>query len=84
MFIATQLPSIRDLSRIYIPEVCLTDPLAPFTDTSSVVGGTIVAWEWNFGDPNANAGNPNTSVLQNPTHWYTVVGPYTSAADCNQ
>ena len=60
------------------PEVCLTDPLATFTDTSSVVGGTIVAWEWNFGDPNANAGNPNTSVLQNPTHRYTVVGPYTA------
>lgn len=60
------------------PEVCLTDPMAPFTDTSTVAGGTIVAWEWNFGDPNANAGNPNTSTLQNPTHRYTVVGPYTA------
>lgn len=60
------------------PEVCLTDPMAPFTDTSTVAGGTIVAWEWNFGDPNANAGNPNTSTLQNPTHRYTVIGPYTA------
>ena len=60
------------------PEVCLTDPNAPFTDTSSVAGGTITAWQWNFGDPNANAGNPNTSVLQNPTHSYGIVGPYTA------
>ncbi len=60
------------------PEVCLTDPNAPFIDTSSVVGGSITGWQWNFGDPNANAGNPNTSIIQNPTHWYTVVGPYTA------
>lgn len=60
------------------PEVCMTDPNAPFIDTSRVAGGTITAWEWNFGDPNANAGNPNTSLLQNPTHWYTLVGPYTA------
>jgi gliding motility-associated-like protein len=58
------------------PEVCLTDPNAPFIDTSRVAGGTITGWQWNFGDPNANAGNPNTAVTQNPTHWYTVVGPY--------
>lgn len=60
------------------PEVCLSDPNAPFIDTSSVAGGTITGWQWNFGDPNANAGNPNTAVTQNPTHWYTVVGPYTA------
>ncbi len=60
------------------PEVCLTDPQAPFIDTSSVAGGIIVAWEWNFGDPNANAGNPNTSTLQNPTHRYSITGSYTA------
>lgn len=60
------------------PEVCLTDVNAPFTDTSKVANGNITAWEWNFGDPNANAGNPNTSTLQNPTHHYTVVGTYTA------
>jgi gliding motility-associated-like protein len=59
------------------PEVCLTDPAAPFTDTSSVVTGTIVGWDWNFGDPNATSGNPNTSTLRNPTHRYSVVGNYT-------
>ena len=60
------------------PEVCLTDPSAPFIDTSKISTGNIVAWQWNFGDANANAGNPNTSALQNPTHRYTVVGNYTA------
>ena len=60
------------------PEVCLTDPAAPFIDTSKISTGSIAAWQWNFGDPNANAGNPNSSTLQNPTHRYTVVGNYTA------
>ena len=60
------------------PEVCLTDPSAPFIDTSKISTGSIAAWQWNFGDANANAGNPNISTLQNPTHRYTVVGNYTS------
>ncbi|MBI5372271.1 MAG: PKD domain-containing protein [Sphingobacteriales bacterium] len=67
----------RPLAGFISPEVCLTDPFAPFIDTSRVAAGSIVAWEWNFGDPNANAGNPNTSVLQHPFHRYSVVGPYT-------
>lgn len=58
------------------PEICLADPFAPFIDTSKIVSGSIVGWKWNFGDPNANAGNPNISNLQNPSHRYTVVGPY--------
>jgi len=60
------------------PEICLTDPFAPFIDTSRISTGSIAGWQWNFGDPNANAGNPNTSALQNPTHRYTVVGNYTA------
>lgn len=61
------------------PEVCLTDPSAPFIDTSKISAGNIAAWQWNFGDLNANAGNPNTSILQNPTHRYSVVGNYTAS-----
>ena len=60
------------------PQVCLSDPAAPFVDTSKISTGSITGWLWNFGDPNANAGNPNTSTLQNPTHRYTVVGNYTA------
>jgi gliding motility-associated-like protein len=60
------------------PVICVNDVLAPFTDTSRIAAGTITGWDWNFGDPNANAGNPNVSTLQNPTHQYTVAGTYTA------
>jgi PKD repeat protein len=40
-----------------------------FTDNSTVSGGSITAWLWNFGDG-------NSSTLQHPTHTYTSVsGP---------
>lgn len=66
----------RPLAGYIIPEVCLSDTYAQFTDSSKVLNGTISAWYWNFGDANANAGNPNTSSAQNPTHSYTAVGNY--------
>ena len=50
---------------------CLADSTATFTDASSVTDGQSFTWLWNFGNPNANASNPNTSVLQNPTHKYS-------------
>jgi gliding motility-associated-like protein len=62
-----------------IPDVCLNDTYAQFTDTSSVATpSTITAWLWNFGDANATPpNNANTSTLQNPLHSYTAVGSYT-------
>ena len=57
-----------------------------FTDNSSAPGSTIVAWNWNFGDPASGANN--TSTLQNPTHVFSGPGTYTvtlnvtSAAGC--
>jgi len=61
-----------------IPEVCLNDTYAQFTDTSSVATpSNITAWLWNFGDANATPpNNANTSTLQNPPHSYTAVGSY--------
>ncbi len=41
-----------------------------FTDASLDNGGTIVGWEWNFGDG-------SISTQQNPTHRYDSVGFYT-------
>lgn len=42
-----------------------------FTDLTQVpVGGSITAWQWDFGD-----GSP-TSNLQNPSHVYTTPGNY--------
>jgi gliding motility-associated-like protein len=40
-----------------------------FTDTSKVSTGSLVAWQWDFGDG-------TTSVLQNPVHLYTASGTY--------
>jgi gliding motility-associated-like protein len=55
------------------PEACLADAFAQFTDTSTVVGGTIVQWSWDFGD-----GTPlftgTTLAYKNPLHAYTTVG----------
>jgi gliding motility-associated-like protein len=60
------------------PEACLNDVGAQFTDTSSVTPGSITGWQWDFGDANATAGNPNTSNIQNATHHYTAAGSYTA------
>ncbi len=58
-----------------LPEVCLLDPFAQFTDTSKAVApATITGWQWNFGDPGSGAGN--TSTVQNPQHTYSAVGNY--------
>lgn len=76
----------RPQAGFIIPEVCLSDTYAQFLDTSKIAVGTIVAWNWNFGDP--ASGPLNTSTLQNPQHSYSAVGPYnvqlivTSALGC--
>lgn len=74
-----------------LPDNCLNDPFVQFTDTSSIIDGTEsqFSYLWNFGDPNANAGNPNTSTSKNPQHRYSAVGNYnvtltiTSGAGCS-
>jgi PKD repeat protein len=53
-------------------EAC-EDMEVQFTDNSfENGGGTIVSWQWNFGDP--LSGINNTSDLQNPTHTFTAAG----------
>jgi gliding motility-associated-like protein len=61
-----------------LPEICLLDPTAPFDDLSTIADGTEVnfTYAWTFGDPNANAGNPNTAFIKNPTHKYINTGRY--------
>jgi gliding motility-associated-like protein len=44
--------------------------LVTFTNTTNIPDGQGVTWLWNFGDPNANGSNPNTSTLQSPSHNY--------------
>ncbi|MCX6267850.1 MAG: PKD domain-containing protein, partial [Bacteroidetes bacterium] len=45
-----------------------------FTDQSTVLIGSLVRWEWNFGDP--GTGLMNTSLMQNPTHVFSASGTY--------
>ncbi len=61
-----------------LPQSCLNDPYSQFTDSSTISDGTQsqFVYLWNFGDPNANGANPNTSTQQNPRHKYTATGPY--------
>lgn len=42
---------------------------AAFTDLSTMNPGTLLGWNWTFGDT-------NTSALQNPTHTYDSAGTY--------
>lgn len=68
------------------PAVSFTNNAAGCLDVSGLVqfsgsatttdAQTISSWAWNFGDPNATPGNPNTSTLQNPSHNYQQ-GTYT-------
>lgn len=48
-----------------------------FTGTTTVPDAQTLSYTWDFGDANANASNPNTSALANPTHNYTIYGTYT-------
>lgn len=46
---------------------------AYFSDSSTVVNGTIVKWTWNFGDPSSGS---NTSGTKSPEHCYNTPGFY--------
>lgn len=62
-----------------LPEICLADPFAFFYDSTTIADGTQgqFTYQWNFGDPNANATFPNVSTQKDPTHKYQAAGPYT-------
>jgi gliding motility-associated-like protein len=73
-----------------LPDICLADAVAKFRDKSTIADNSENAFTylWNFGDANANAGNPNTSALKEPTHKYTKADNYivtltiTAASGC--
>ncbi|MDQ6609335.1 MAG: PKD domain-containing protein, partial [Bacteroidota bacterium] len=64
-----------------MPGNCINDPITQFIDTSTIADGSqgLFSYQWNFGDQNANAGNPNTSVTKNAMHKYTATGNYNVA-----
>jgi PKD repeat protein len=63
------------------PEADFSSPLTncggpvQFYDSSSVTGGTITEWMWNFGDP--ASGVNDTSTMQDPMHTFSGSGTYT-------
>lgn len=61
-----------------LPEVCLNDAFAEFTNTTTITDNSLnqVTWLWNFGDPNAGTGNLNTSTLLNGRHRYSAADNY--------
>ncbi|MBU8934013.1 MAG: PKD domain-containing protein [candidate division Zixibacteria bacterium] len=59
----TNDPPIADFS------FTTTDLTADFTDLSTDSDGSVVGWDWNFGDG-------STSTAQNPSHTYGTDGTY--------
>jgi gliding motility-associated-like protein len=59
-----------------LPDAC-EDDFAQFTDQSTIADATEAdfAYEWNFGDPNATAGNANIAHEKNPKHQF-LAGNY--------
>ncbi len=62
-----------------LPAICLNDVYAQFNDKSTIADGSEATFTylWNFGDPNADPANPNTSTDQNPKHKYSQASNYT-------
>ena len=60
-----------------LPKVCLNDPFASFTATAfSPDSNKVFTFLWNFGDPNADAAQPNIGVGVTATHKYKVSQQY--------
>jgi len=61
-----------------MPEICLTDAIAQFYDSSYTSDNASLpfTYQWNFGDPNAGPGNSNSSTGQNPAHHYSAAAHY--------
>lgn len=72
----TDLP----IANFTMPDICLTDAVATFTNTSVNSPGSqgALTYLWDFGDGYLNAGNlsSNRSSDQNATHTYTVAASY--------
>jgi gliding motility-associated-like protein len=64
------------VAHFLLPDVCLNDAFANFTDSSYFKETTTatLSYAWTFGD--ASSGSQNNSALQNPKHKYTATGNY--------
>ena len=56
---------------------CRQSDTISFTNTSTIAGGTITGYQWNYGDPASGASNISASATATPgMHAYTVLGKY--------
>jgi gliding motility-associated-like protein len=61
-----------------LPEVCLNDAFANFTDASKIADNNelLFLYKWKFGDAKATVANPDSSTQKNPKHSYSATGIY--------
>ena len=61
---------------------CLPNGKVDFKNSTTLNGSPFGSgnwqWLWNFGDPSADASNPNTSVISDPSHTYNSQNPAVS------
>lgn len=69
IFGVEQSISIPYANFTYAPENPTNTTIIHFTDTSTVINGTIISWWWDFGDY-------TYSDVQNPNHCYYIDGDY--------
>ncbi len=70
----------KPISNFGYPDHYCAGSIIHFRDSSiSLTPGTYINhWKWDFGDPSAGVGNPNTDTTQNPSHVYNNLGTYTA------
>ncbi len=62
-------PAIGSPSAAFVTNANCSSLNVQFTDQSTITGGVITSYAWDFGDG-------TTSALQNPTHPYSATGDY--------
>lgn len=63
----------KPVGDFFFTTACINDPTI-FTDQSTISNGSVIAWRWDFDDP--NTGTANISNTQNPTHTFSDAGTY--------
>lgn len=75
-FPAIVVAGAKPVVNFILPAVCLLDASANFINSTTISDTSTLNYLWNFDDPNATPGNPNTSTLVNPTHQYSLAAVY--------
>lgn len=74
---ATYIFIVPAVASISYRVACLTDPVLFENKTEVDASFSVIGYSWNFGDPASGANN--FSSLDNPQHFYSGPGPFTTA-----